>query len=337
MANQSSTGGATDAIAWPPDTTVFRRALRRLFLRKIRLIVPTISSNSVQALDALLPERDKLTEPKLDVLFDFSQCRDLSPQAIAYLGGLARLVLRSRGVATFDWDTCRPRVLKELQDSGFPAWFSGPSGVPDPHAIPYREDDGGDPSKVFRYLSEAWLGQDWILITPALREALVLIVLEIYLNAFEHGHSPVGVITCGQHQVEKRRLRLTVMDFGVGIPSNVRRFTSRPALRASTAMKWAFEQGTTTNPVGGRPRGMGLDLLKEFVRLNHGALTVLSHDGIASFKGGTPPRFINRQLPFRGTLVDIVLRCDETYYALASEMRDRPPLFSGATSDTKTR
>jgi len=314
-----------DVLSWPPDTPTYQKAIRRLFRRQIRVLVPTIPDNFF-GLDLLPDLRRKVNEPRLDVLFDFSDCKHLSQQAIAFLGGLARLVEGSRGTADFAWKTCRPKILRVLQANGFTNMFHGPIGVAGAHSVPYREYKRADPDSVVAYLGNSWLAPEWLSLTPALREALVAVVLEIYLNAFEHSQSPIGVLTCGHHDEARRTLRLIVMDFGVGIPDRVRMFTSRPTLRASTTMKWAFTPGATTNPIRDTIRGMGLHLLKEFVRLNHGELRVFSQEGLAAVKG-TRERFVNRLVPFQGTLVDIMFRCDDRRYGFASELAEQPPLF----------
>jgi signal transduction histidine kinase len=113
-------------------------------------------------------------------------------------------------------------------------------------------------------------------------------------------------------------LKLTVVDFGVGIPSNVRLFRRTPNIAAASAIRWAFQRGTTTKP-NGTGRGLGLDLLKEFVQLNQGRLEVFSHDGYALIGEGQE-RYETRQSYFEGTLVNITLRCDERHYRLADEV-----------------
>lgn len=145
---------------------------------------------------------------------------------------------------------------------------------------------------------------------------------EIYANAFEHAQSPVGIASCGQHFPRRRELNLTVVDFGVGIPSNVRVFKKNDEIPSKNAMKWAFQRGTSTKP-NGVGRGVGLDLLKEFVRVTGGRLEVFSHEGYALVDDsqetfGELPTF------FEGTLVNIVLKCDERFYRLATEKFDDP-------------
>jgi hypothetical protein len=87
-------------------------------------------------------------------------------------------------------------------------------------------------------------------------------------------------------------------------------------------MDWAFRAGNTTK-AGAVGRGMGLDLLKHFVEANRGRLEILSHDAYASIDAHGKS-FDWRPNFFPGTLVNIKLECDDSYYCLPSEGADRP-------------
>lgn len=159
-----------------------------------------------------------------------------------------------------------------------------------------------------------------------LKDEIVGRVWEIYANAFEHGQSPIGIFSCGQHYPDHYELKLTVVDFGVGIPSNVRMFFKHDprsqSLSAASCLKWAFQRGTTTKP-NGTSRGMGLDLLKEFVKLNKGKIEIFSHEGYAIIDSKRE-EFLNRSTFFEGTLINITFIRDESYYHLASEVLEEP-------------
>jgi len=176
------------------------------------------------------------------------------------------------------------------------------------------------------YLKTHWLGHGWVHVSERLRDEIVGRVWEIYANAFEHGQSPIGIFSCGQHYPKQHELKLTVVDFGVGIPSNVRMFFKHDAraqsLSAASCLKWAFQRGTTTKP-NGTSRGMGLDLLKEFVKLNKGKIEIFSHEGYAIIDSKRE-EFLNRSTFFEGTLINITFIRDESYYHLASEVLEEP-------------
>ena len=260
-----------------------------------------------------------------DIRFDFSRCGFLRPNAVAFLGGLARLVESRMGSVTFDWDTLRHgAVMTNLCQNGFAGTFAYPSSRWDGNSIPYREDITLDMNGIMDYLTYNWIGKGWVHVSDRLRDAIAGRMWEIYSNAFEHSGTDVGVFSCGQHYWRQNYLILSAVDFGRGIPANVRSFLRQyveealvSKLSGAACLKWAFERGNSTC-TGGVARGLGLDLLKEFVRLNQGKLEIYSNNGYAIVdKDGE--RFENRDLAFEGTVVHITLRCDENLYRFRDE------------------
>ncbi|NPU95259.1 MAG: ATP-binding protein [Gammaproteobacteria bacterium] len=260
-----------------------------------------------------------------DIRFDFSRCGFLRPNAVAFLGGLARLVESRMGSVTFDWSTLHHgAVMTNLCQNGFAGTFAYPSSRWDGNSIPYREDKTLDMNGIMDYLTYNWIGKGWVHVSDRLRDAIAGRMWEIYSNAFEHSGTEVGVFSCGQHYWRQNYLILSAVDFGRGIPANVRSFLRQyvrealvSKLSGAACLKWAFERGNSTC-TGGVARGLGLDLLKEFVRLNQGKLEIYSNDGYAIVdKDGE--RFENRELAFEGTVVHITLRCDENLYRFRDE------------------
>lgn len=260
-----------------------------------------------------------------DVRFDFSICDFLRPNAVAFLGGLARLIESRLGSATFDWSTLhRGAVMTNLCQNNFAGTFAYPSSGWDGNSIPYREDNTLDMNGIMDYLTYNWIGKGWVHVSDRLRDAIAGRVWEIYSNAFEHSGTEIGVFSCGQHYWRQDDLVLSAVDFGRGIPANVRSFLRRyveealvSKLSGAACMKWAFERGNSTC-TGGVARGLGLDLLKEFVQLNQGKLEIYSNDGYAIVdKDGE--RYENSDISFEGTMVHITLRCVENLYRFRDE------------------
>jgi len=260
-----------------------------------------------------------------DVRFDFSGCHFLRPNAVAFLGGLARLIESRMGTVVFDWGTLHNiRVMTNICQNGFAGAFGYPLSRWDGNSIPYREDKTLDMNGIMDYLTYNWIGKGWVRVSSRLRDAIAGKMWEIYNNAFEHSGSDIGVFSCGQHFWRQNYLILSVVDFGRGIPANVRTFLRQYAdevlvskLSGAACLKWAFERGNSTC-MGGVARGLGLDLLKEFVRINQGKLEVYSNEGYAIIdKDGE--RYENRDISFEGTVVHITLRCDENLYRFRDE------------------
>ena len=293
---------------------------------KTTLSIPTINDYTTADFDVLFKLWNQVNNDNMDVTFEFSQCNFLRHNAVAFLGGLTRLIQTRGGIGRFALNSIPKKVKANMDENGFISTL-GFEGTPRTgNSIPYREDSHQSEAVLVDYLKTKWLGRGWVLVSERLRDAIVGKVWEIYANAFEHGKSPIGIFSCGQHYPKHHELKLTVVDFGVGIPSNVRLFFKHDpraqSLSAASCLKWAFQRGTTTKP-NGTSRGMGLDLLKEFVKLNNGKLEIFSHEGYAIIDK-TQEVFMNRQTFFEGTLVNITLKCDESYYHFVSETSDEP-------------
>lgn len=264
---------------------------------------------------------EKVSQSPQGVVLDFSSCNFLRPNAVAFLGGLARLAAHYGYPVVFDWSSfSRKGVLANLCRNGFAGGFGFHNSASCGNSIPYREDAADDYS-VVDYLSDQWLGRGWVQVSDSLKNSIICHVLEIYANSFEHSRSPVGVFSCGQYFPNVNQLVLSAIDFGVGIPRNVINFFRGIGfdgeLKPSVCLSWAFESGNST----GRKdvaRGLGFGLLQEFVRVNEGALEVYSGSGYAIVdKEGA--RFHDLNSSFLGTAVQIKLRCDERYYRFANE------------------
>ena len=248
---------------------------------------------------------------------------------VAFLGGMAKMLEHQGQSVTFKWNTVRPDIAASLGRNGFLPFF-GRSGTESTRsATEFRQDTALNKESLVKYLVQDWIGTDRVKLSAMVKEAVVSTAWEIYANAFEHAHSPVGVFSCGQHYPGRHLLELTVVDFGAGIPANVRNFLRKPSLSGAEALQWAFRRGTTTKQ-GGIARGMGLDLLKEFVNVNRGKVELFSHDAFAVVDSRLPQNS-NRELtygrssvPFGGTAVNIIFRCTPHYYQFASEVSTRP-------------
>jgi len=299
-----------------------------LFSREIvkkTLSIPTIDDNATD-FDILFNLWNQTNNDNMDVTFEFSNCNFLRQNAIAFLGGLIRLIQSKGGTVWFNLESISKTVKANLERNGFiPTLGLGNGSVPKTgNSIPYREDSYQDKDVVVDYLKMYWLGQEWVHVSEMLKDAIVGTVWEIYANAFEHGKSSVRIFSCGQHYPHRHELKLTVVDFGAGIPSNVRLFFEpdprAQSLNAASCLKWAFQRGNTTKPDG---RGLGLDLLKEFVKLNKGKLEIFSHEGYVIIDN-KQEKFANKTTFFEGTLVNITFICDESHYRLVSEMVEEP-------------
>lgn len=264
------------------------------------------------------PDRRRRT-----ILLDMRRTRSISPAAIAVVCGLARLVELTGTRVGFRWPGETSRARLAVEQTGLTARFGGAERTHRGEYLPLREDAGGDAREdeesLVRYLMNDWMGLGWTRMSDTLKSTILSRTYEIYSNAFTHGRSRIGTISCGRRLLSDHRLSLTVVDFGVGIPLRVRQYLRRRDLSAPEALEWAFAEGHTT--VKDLPRGIGLALLRDFVRQNRGSATVMSHDGLAWVGStGAASRFGARAgfglLPagspsFRGTVFTLEFNCDD--------------------------
>ena len=228
------------------------------------LSVPTVNDDPFD-FDWLFHLWRQANDDHLDIEINFNACRFLRHNAVAFLGGLARLVAYRGGRVNFRWNALEDAIYTNLAQNGFIGCFGDGPSPWHGNSIPYEDFPIKNKETITNYLKTKWLGRGWVNVSQALRDAIVGQVWEIFENAFEHSASPLGVFCCGQHYPRLGELKLCVADFGVGIPSNVRLFKKRGEVSAAAALRWAFRFGTTTKP-NGMGRGMGLDLLREFIR-----------------------------------------------------------------------
>lgn len=150
-------------------------------------------------------------------------------------------------------------------------------------------------------------------------------ILEIYGNSREHSDSAIGLFTCGQVYQDKKVVELSFVDMGVGIAQKICDTFHGDFRDDSEALEKAFERGFSTKrrATPSIPRGLGLYLLQEFIKINGGKMIVIANKGLYMINEG---REVSEQLggeyEFPGTLIDIQINIDDTFYYLTPE-KDR--------------
>ena len=76
---------------------------------------------------------------KANVHFDFSNCDFLRPNAVAFLGGLARLIEYRGGLPQFETGTIRQEIKTNLYQNGFANVMGIDSPSWDGNSIPYAQ------------------------------------------------------------------------------------------------------------------------------------------------------------------------------------------------------
>ena len=262
-------------------------------------------------------ELSSTNNPNIEL--DFHHCNFLSHNGVAFLGGLAHFIKFRGGQVVFDWSTLNVNIRNNLAQNGFLYHFGENQQPWGGNSIPYRRDCNQDTPAIMEYLLSKWLDMRWVNVSSQLQDLIAGKVSEIYNNAFEHSQSEIGIFSCGQHYPNKKCLELAVIDFGIGIPSKVRALPENSHFSSNEALEWALQSGTSTVP--SMCRGLGLNLLQEFINCNQGILKIFSNDVYVKI-ADNKVIYKKQKVNFSGTLVNITLKCSEAHYCLTSELSE---------------
>lgn len=186
--------------------------------------------------------------------------------------------------------------------------------------IDYQRFDPNDVAAFKEYVAQYLVGKGIPDMTPALQRKFRESIAEIFENAMEHSDTQLGIFACGQYYPGHQRLDFSVADRGIGMRARILGST-RFDFPDEQAIDWAMAGGNTTrHPRDGKPGGLGLKVIRDFVKLNQGSIQIVSCFGYWRFQGG-PPELRRLAAPFPGTIVNIEINAADTQtYCLRSEV-----------------
>lgn len=209
-----------------------------------------------------------------------------------------------------------PSILLILKKNGFLANY-GYENHPDTNntTIKYLKLKPTESRYFNSYVMEELLSRsDLPIMTDGLKKKIAESIYEIFVNAQMHSSTDY-IYTCGQFFPNKHTIEFTIVDMGLGFKKIINeRFNC--SLSAIQAIRWALVDGNTTKKdVSG---GLGLALLKEFVKLNKGRFQIVSDDGFYELSDKENVNTLSS--PFPGTIVNMKFKTDDVNsYRLSSE------------------
>jgi len=284
----------------------------------MRLNVGTIQSNC-SGFDSIADIANQTRALFLDLVeLDFSSCSFFEANMTAPLYTvIARLRDELNDVSINNMQSSVETILKKNR---FLTVFNQPK------LIDYNQTTL--PFKIFKltageqfndYLSRYMKGKGIPTMSEALTKRFRQSLLEIFLNADIHSKSKSGVFVCGQFYPQKHRMDFTIADAGIGIRENVKQFTKRK-VNSVNAIRWALTEGNTTKTQN-QPGGLGLKLIKDFLKLNKGKLQIVSRFGYYEFAANNEV-YTKMDNDFPGTCVNIEINTEDTSsYYLKSELK----------------
>lgn len=202
----------------------------------------------------------------------------------------------------------------------------GHSKIPDYYdtAIKYRKFKTTEEKLFKEYLDRELLSKKVMPdMSTLLRKKINESIFEIFNNAVIHGICQ-NIFSCGQYYYQKKRLDFTVVDIGKTIKANVNKYLGHN-ISGEDSIKWAVCEGHTTKR-GQIPGGLGLSLIRDFIKKNKGKIQIVSADGYWEEKNGIEmgKQFLQT---FPGTIVNLEFNIDnQNYYCLSSEI-DKDNIF----------
>jgi len=131
---------------------------------------------------------------------------------------------------------------------------------------------------------------------------------ELFQNCALHSKADL-VFSCGQLFPKMRVLEFAIADTGIGIAKSLERIGK--FYRPDRAIEWAMHHGTSR--IGDVPGGLGLKIIREFIELNGGEITVVSDQGFWQMRRRSS---VAKLLPFRfpGTAVTLKVDTSDTNF-----------------------
>lgn len=222
-----------------------------------------------------------------EVEFDFSVVDFALPSGIVFLSNLSRYLLRQNCTVVYSEMNNENRCIRFLDDSLFFEQHMGKKLCQTCHprntTRPLMEIRHTDSHNWIRADLIPWLSESADVPQDNLSE-LATCIGELFNNINDHTEFDVGSIFA-QWFPKKKKVVISIADFGNGIPSTVARKVQ--SLSDSEAIEKAFEDGFTTQSTP-RNRGAGLFILvQNVVGILNGELTVHSGNGSVIFRKGS--------------------------------------------------
>lgn len=255
-----------------------------------------------------------------EITFDFSKNTYFEANLCSPFGALLEFLKeRANSIIFKDLQQC---VAAQFRKNGFyeiinPGFVSNDSLAT---IMEFKKFTLEDISSFQDYINDRLLAQDGFpILSNLLKKKINSSILEIFNNCHSHGNCEF-VYTCGEYSPDDSILRFAISDMGKTIRKNVNDyFKSGSDMSGEKAIVWAVEPGNTTKS-GLIPGGLGLHLIRDFLRLNGGSMQIISSNGYWEEKKGITfaTTFKNR---FLGTIVNFEFNLkDRKSYVLSSEI-----------------
>ncbi|MBN8697689.1 MAG: hypothetical protein J0L87_14250 [Bacteroidetes bacterium] len=219
------------------------------------------------------------TKEKQTYVLNFQNVKFFEANLCAVLGSI--VITNGDQGAKFEFINISNSFLKRsLNNNGFSEFMgNGKTNYKSNTGIPFRTFDMKNEADVESYMYTYILHSRYVpSMSPGAKRKIFRSIFEIYQNSVIHSGAD-KIFVCGQYFPGKGRMVLTMVEIGKTFKYNVT--NHKPEFKdysGSESITWAVKSGNTTkskNETG----GLGLDLIRSFLKMNDGKLQIRSADG----------------------------------------------------------
>lgn len=240
------------------------------------------------------------------ITFCFNDCKFISSEAIAILSGI-KLLRDSTGLLTnIAMRTIDLEVRNFLNNSRFLKMFLPNSVADSSTSLPIYVQQDFSKEGILQYIDKEIIERSEMPeMSEELRKEIRRAFFEIFGNVFTHSESEIGGLVCGQVYPKIKKIQIVFYDAGVGIAKRVKETQSEfQEKQDKEAIEWALMRGTSTSSSTEQSRGLGLYLIRQFLKVNEGEIRIYANTGYFEEKNGkTNFGFLTFALD--GTLIDL--------------------------------
>lgn len=164
-----------------------------------------------------------------------------------------------------------------------------------------------------------------IQMTDKFEEILVSLMAEVYNNAVEHSEGDYIIGNCNNYNNNgKSQMCLFCYDTGIGIIESVRRYLDKTEADEfhtyksnARLLEWALREGNTTKQP---PRGLGMEWLLDFAKLNSGYVRICNEDVLFEQNAEGIMSYSKLENPFNGLFFEMhIVESPNVIYKLKGE------------------
>ena len=246
-----------------------------------------------------------------EVLFDLSKTEFIAPFGIVLLAGTISERLAQGRKSKYRRPN-KDATRKFLSGIGFNDFFriSG-----DAHRIQSPKVQLRRLYQIDYLLIDQVLGvfESSIRMSKGVRSSLRLALNELMTNAFDHSESERGCYVCAQTYPQKKKIRLCITDFGIGIRKALKKSPEYKHLESDEeSILLAVQEGITSREK--TTAGYGLSHINRFMNVNDGKMHILSGKGKIMWDYSSSRKYRGKKqtmhFPFIGTIINLLINAD---------------------------